>query len=52
MTVSLLVNFQSKQDHHDWTIGKHGVKLTLKHKKKKYEATFLPEVMVEEEWDH
>lgn len=51
VTVSLLVNFEKRNDHLDWIIGRHGVKMELKHRKKLYEATFLPEVMVEEKWD-
>ncbi len=51
VTVSLLVNFKAKEDHLDSIIGRHGVKLELTHKKKTYEATFLPEVMAEEKWD-
>jgi len=45
------VNFEKRDDHLDWIIGRHGVKMELKHRKKLYEATFLPEVMVEENWD-
>ena len=47
----MLVNFKEKDDHFDWIIGKNGVKLDLTYKKKKYDATFLPEVMEEEGWD-
>ena len=47
----MLVNFKEKEDHFDWIIGEHGVRLQMVYKKKQYEATFLPEVMIEEGWD-
>ncbi len=53
MGLSLLVNFSKKPlaDPFDWTVGKHGVSMQLKHAGKVYESTFLPEVAEEEGWD-
>jgi AMMECR1 domain-containing protein len=44
--LSLLTNFskESLKDPLDWTVGKHGVKLKIKFKGKKYDSVFLPEV--------
>jgi AMME syndrome candidate gene 1 protein len=48
--VSLLKNFEEKADHEDWTVGQHGVQIEFEKGNEQYEATFLPEVMVEEKW--
>ena len=52
-SVSLLTNFEEiLEDPLDWTIGKHGIKLSLKDEKtqKIHSATFLPEVAQEQAW--
>lgn len=37
---------------YDWVIGTHGIIIDFIHNKKKYNATFLPEVASENQWDH
>ena len=46
-TVSILHDFEDASDAYDWTVGKHGIILTIKNI---YSATFLPEVMTENHW--
>ena len=45
--VSLLTDFEDCKDCYDWEIGVHGIEIYYK----KYNATFLPEVALEEKWD-
>lgn len=45
--VSLLVNFEDGKDVYDWEVGKHGIQIFYKN----YNATFLPEVAEENNWD-
>jgi AMMECR1 domain-containing protein len=49
----LLVNFSEKplENNLEWEIGRHGIDMDLKYKRKHYSATFLPEVAAEEGWD-
>lgn len=46
-TVNLLHSFEDTVNAFDWQIGKHGIILTIKNV---FQATFLPEVMVENRW--
>ena len=46
--ISLLTDFEEIQDKYDWEIGKHG--LWIEHQGRS--ATFLPEVALEQGWDH
>lgn len=58
---NILTNFEtiysksnsSHQDIYNWEIGKHGIELKFKDPAtgEKLSATFLPDVMVEQEWD-
>ena len=51
VTVSLLENFCDKSnDLEAWEVGVNGVQIEFTLKGREYEATFLPEVMVEEGW--
>eukprot|EP00825_Cyclidium_porcatum_P045560 TRINITY_DN6952_c0_g1_i1.p1 TRINITY_DN6952_c0_g1~~TRINITY_DN6952_c0_g1_i1.p1 ORF type:complete len:226 (+),score=38.01 TRINITY_DN6952_c0_g1_i1:212-889(+) len=48
VTVSFLVNFSKRDTLHDWKIGKHGIILEFEDGRS---ATFLPEVVQEQNWD-
>jgi uncharacterized protein (TIGR00296 family) len=49
--VSLLTNFEVAQDYLDWDIGKHGIWIEFTQiNGQKETATYLPEVMVEQDW--
>ncbi|KAJ3381850.1 AMME chromosomal region protein 1-like [Lobulomyces angularis] len=51
--VSLLTNFEEGDDYLDWEIGKHGIWIEfIDHNGKKTTATYLPEVMLEQNWEH
>lgn len=45
--VSLLTDFEDGKDAYDWEVGTHGIQIFYK----KYNATFLPEVAAEQNWD-
>ena len=49
--VSLLINFEIAENALDWVIGKHGITIDFICKKRKYHATFLPEIALEKRWD-
>jgi uncharacterized protein (TIGR00296 family) len=52
-SVSLLTNFEPTKGWSDWQIGKHGIKIEFYNEKgQKRSATYLPEVALEQEWDH
>lgn len=52
-SVSLLTNFEPAKSWKDWQIGKHGIKIEfLNEKGQKRNATYLPEIASEQEWDH
>jgi len=52
--VSLLTNFEVTNGLEDWKVGTHGVTIQFvcPVKNKRYSATFLPEVAMEQGWDH
>lgn len=52
-SVSLLTNFEQALDVYDWEIGKHGIWIEFNDVKtgRKRNATYLPEVCPEQEWD-
>ncbi|KAI3634876.1 hypothetical protein MIR68_007257 [Amoeboaphelidium protococcarum] len=47
VTVSLLYNFETVDQWDDWEVGTHGIRVRFK---KRYSATFLPEVAHEQGW--
>lgn len=49
--VTLLQNFEDGSDAYDWTLGKHGIRISFKKEGRRYGATFLPEVPTEQGWD-
>lgn len=48
--VSLLTQFEDCSDHLDWRIGTHGIYITLPAKHGQLTATFLPDVIPEQQW--
>lgn len=49
--VSLLTNFEVAKDYLDWEVGKHGIWIEfIQLNGQKETATYLPEVMVEQNW--
>ena len=52
VSVSLLTNFEKCDNPFDWEIGKHGIEIDFEHRGENYNATFLPSVAVEHNFDH
>ncbi|XP_075587036.1 uncharacterized protein CG5902 [Dermatophagoides farinae] len=53
VSVSVLINFESALDYKDWIIGIHGIRIEFRSDNgTKRTATFLPEVAVEQNWNH
>ena len=50
LSVSLLVEYESGDHCLDWEVGKHGIIIELVENNKSYEATYLPEVALEQRW--
>jgi len=52
-SVSLLTNFEPAQHWTDWQIGVHGIRIEfLNEKGHRRNATYLPEVASEQQWNH
>ncbi|KAK2038661.1 hypothetical protein LZ31DRAFT_546050 [Colletotrichum somersetense] len=51
VAVTLLTDFEDAEDPMDWTIGVHGLRISFVHHGKRYGATYLPDVAVEQEWN-
>lgn len=51
VAVTLLTNFETCADPLDWELGVHGIKISFYHKSKRYSATYLPDVAVEQGWN-
>ncbi|KAI3402418.2 hypothetical protein KGF56_004826 [Candida oxycetoniae] len=51
VSVTLLDNFIPIANYYDWTIGLHGLKVSLDTSHEHYSGTFLPSVAEEENWD-
>jgi uncharacterized protein (TIGR00296 family) len=49
---SLLSDFENCEHVHDWTIGVHGIFINFEVDGKRFDATFLPDVIKTEGWDH
>ena len=49
--VSLLYDFEKVKDVWDWEIGVHGIIIDFSANNRKYNATYLPEVMPEQNWN-
>ncbi|KZL72082.1 ammecr1 family protein [Colletotrichum incanum] len=50
VAVTLLTDFEDADDAMDWTLGVHGLRISFTHHGKRYGATYLPDVAVEQEW--
>nr|CDS22012.1 AMME syndrome candidate gene 1 protein [Echinococcus granulosus] len=52
-SVSLLTDFEDAADYKDWQIGVHGIRIEfLNERGSQRSATYLPEVAVEQGWNH
>ncbi|KAK8809830.1 hypothetical protein WA158_000773 [Blastocystis sp. Blastoise] len=49
--VSLLYDFEDRDNVMDWEVGKHGIYIFIPYKHRILSATFLPEVAEEQGWD-
>ncbi|KAL9625562.1 MAG: hypothetical protein Q9160_000275 [Pyrenula sp. 1 TL-2023] len=49
-SITLLANFTPCNDAMDWTLGSHGLRISFVHRGKRYGATYLPDVAVEQGW--
>ncbi|SOV24379.1 conserved protein, unknown function [Plasmodium sp. DRC-Itaito] len=52
VSITYLFNFEECKHVYDWVIGKHGIKINFTLNKKKYSATFLPEVAIQHNFNH
>ena len=48
--VTLLADFTPALHSLDWDLGVHGIKIVFSHQNKRYGATYLPDVAVEQGW--
>jgi uncharacterized protein (TIGR00296 family) len=51
VAVTLLTNFEDASDPMDWELGTHGIRISFVHHGRRYGATYLPDVAVEQGWD-
>lgn len=51
VVVTLLTHFEDASDPLDWELGKHGIRISFVHHGRRYGATYLPDVAVEQGWD-
>ncbi|KAM0322445.1 hypothetical protein ACHAQA_009512 [Verticillium albo-atrum] len=50
VAVTLLTDFEDCDDAMDWTLGVHGLRISFVSNGRRYGATYLPDVAVEQEW--
>ena len=50
-SITLLADFEPCQDALDWTLGTHGLRISFTNRGRRYGATYLPDVAVEQEWN-
>lgn len=48
--VTLLTDFEPCSSPLDWVVGKHGLRISFSYHSKRYGATYLPDVPVEQGW--
>lgn len=48
--VTLLTNFEPASTPTDWQLGTHGLRISFTHHNRRYGATYLPDVAVEQGW--
>lgn len=51
VAVTLLTDFEDASDPLDWELGTHGIRISFVHHGRRYGATYLPDVAVEQGWD-
>lgn len=51
VAVTLLTQFEDAPDPLDWELGTHGIRIGFVHHGRRYGATYLPDVAVEQGWD-
>ncbi|BDD60029.1 hypothetical protein MPDQ_004379 [Monascus purpureus] len=49
-SLTLLGSFEPCTDAMDWILGTHGIRISFVHRGRRYGATYLPDVPVEQEW--
>lgn len=50
VAVTLLTDFEDAADAMDWELGTHGLRISFQYHGKRYGATYLPDVAVEQGW--
>lgn len=48
--ISFLVNFEEKKDCFDWILGKNGIIIKFSVDSNSFNATYLPEIAIEQNW--
>ncbi|KHJ30642.1 putative ammecr1 family protein [Erysiphe necator] len=51
VSVTLLHDFETCNDPMDWVLGRHGIRVHVRAKKKSWNSCYLPDVAVEQGWD-
>ncbi|KAH6847367.1 AMMECR1 domain-containing protein [Chaetomium sp. MPI-CAGE-AT-0009] len=51
VAVTLLTDFEPAADAADWELGTHGLRISFHHHGRRYGATYLPDVAVEQGWN-
>jgi uncharacterized protein (TIGR00296 family) len=51
VVVTLLTHFEDVSDPLDWDLGTHGIRISFVHHGRRYGATYLPDVAVEQGWN-
>ncbi|RMZ81847.1 hypothetical protein DV738_g2095, partial [Chaetothyriales sp. CBS 135597] len=49
-SLTLLADFEPCADALDWVLGTHGIRISFTWRNRRYGATYLPDVAVEQEW--
>ncbi|KAI1397050.1 AMMECR1 domain-containing protein [Hypoxylon fuscum] len=50
VAITLLTDFEDCDDAMDWDIGTHGLRISFTEGRRRYGATYLPDVAAEQEW--
>ncbi|KIW86913.1 uncharacterized protein Z519_12535 [Cladophialophora bantiana CBS 173.52] len=49
-SLTLLADFEPCRDAMDWTLGRHGLRISFNYRSRRHGATYLPDVAVEQGW--
>jgi len=49
-SLTLLADFEPCDNALDWTLGRHGLRISFTHRNRRHGATYLPDVAVEQGW--